>query len=574
MFTISSKDLINKSKNYISNILFKNIRKSEEFNKKNKLRSGELLLKNINTNLVNIINIKHTNYKNLVYLFNNNLNEDKKYINILLDLTKIYNLPITILINLLFVIDHKLPYNIDNYKILNNIKFINNYIKTNNIKLSYKNFIHIGITNFYYSYINYRNNNKNIYKYLQNLYIQLDNNIIKREERIIIKNNKIKILFLSKYLSKRHSVFKDRSGIISNLDPSIFDIYIITDIITDHYVSNFWKKNKNIKLLTLNFNNLSILELQKIILSMNFNIIIFCEIGMCFKQYILSLSRLAPIQCNTFGHSDTSGIDTIDYFISSSYFETDKSLDYYSEKLLKLDCLSMYYEQPLKLFNLQENNIINNKNYICSLLKISNKSKLYGCFSSFMKFSIKYIEILRQILIRDKNGLLLINFVNVSNYKFKYIRYKMIFQKVFGTDINRIIFINDYNIKLEGKLYFTFLKNIDCLCETFPFGGLNSTMDALEVNQAIITLPSEYISGRFTYGIYKKMGLLNNKENTISKDKTEYINLAYKYANNIEFKTTIQNYIKKNKYKVFNEQDSITEWNKCLQKIYIDKLNN
>ena len=195
MFTISSKDLINKSKNYISNILFKNIRKSEEFNKKNKLRSGELLLKNINTNLVNIINIKHTNYKNLVYLFNNNLNDDKRYINILLDLTKIYNLPITILINLLFVIDHKLPYNIDNYKILNNIKFINNYIKTNNIKLSYKNFIHIGITNFYYSYINYRNNNKNIYKYLQNLYIQLDNNIIKREERIIIKNNKIKIFF-------------------------------------------------------------------------------------------------------------------------------------------------------------------------------------------------------------------------------------------------------------------------------------------------------------------------------------------------------------------------------------------
>ena len=57
-----------------------------------------------------------------------------------------------------------------------------------------------------------------------------------------------------------------------------------------------------------------------------------------------------PIQCNTWGHSDTSGIDTIDYFISSSYFETQQSLDYYSEKLLKLDCLSMYYEQPLKLF--------------------------------------------------------------------------------------------------------------------------------------------------------------------------------------------------------------------------------
>ena len=99
-------------------------------------------------------------------------------------------------------------------------------------------------------------------------------------------------------------------------------------------------------------------------------------------------------------------------------------------------------------------------------------------------------------------------------------------------------------------------------------------MDALEVNQAIITLPSDYLSGRFTYGIYKKMGLLNNKDNTITSDIEEYINIAYKYANNIEFRTNIQNYIMNNKHKVFYEQESIDEWNKCLQNIYIDKINS
>ena len=61
---------------------------------------------------------------------------------------------------------------------------------------------------------------------------------------------------------------------------------------------------------------------------------------------LLAYSRIAPIQLTTWGHSETSGIDTIDYFISSEYFcgslpyeEVQKQ---YSEKLILLKSLGTF----------------------------------------------------------------------------------------------------------------------------------------------------------------------------------------------------------------------------------------
>ena len=152
---------------------------------------------------------------------------------------------------------------------------------------------------------------------------------------------------------------------------------------------------------------------------------------MCFKQYLLAFSRLAPIQCNSFGHSDTSGIKNIDYFISSKYFETETSEEYYSEKLIKLDCLSMYYNNPL-IYEDAKITDIKDRGAFIKLLKLSPGSKLYSCFNSFMKFSIECIETLNEILKKDKEGILLINFLNINTYRYKYSRYYDIFKRLYS----------------------------------------------------------------------------------------------------------------------------------------------
>ena len=95
----------------------------------------------------------------------------------------------------------------------------------------------------------------------------------------------------------------------------------------------------------------------------DFDCIVYPDLGMKLLPTLLAYSRIALTQITTWGHSETSGIDTIDYFISSEYFEnmisTSSHLpqDNYTEKLILFKSLGTFYISPHKLF------IENNQKY-------------------------------------------------------------------------------------------------------------------------------------------------------------------------------------------------------------------
>ena len=65
----------------------------------------------------------------------------------------------------------------------------------------------------------------------------------------------------------------------------------------------------------------------------------------------LAAQRLAPVQCNSWGHPETSGMPTLDYFLSSDLMEPPDAEQHYTEKLVRLPNLSIYYE-PIKTDNI------------------------------------------------------------------------------------------------------------------------------------------------------------------------------------------------------------------------------
>ena len=92
------------------------------------------------------------------------------------------------------------------------------------------------------------------------------------------------------------------------------------------------------------------------------------------KHIFLACCRLAPVQMTTWGHSETSGISTIDYYVSSEYFETSNAQNYYSEKLLTLPSLSTYYY--LHSYTFQE--------YLNFDFKLPKNKNLYICPTIFI----------------------------------------------------------------------------------------------------------------------------------------------------------------------------------------------
>ena len=61
--------------------------------------------------------------------------------------------------------------------------------------------------------------------------------------------------------------------------------------------------------------------------------------------YVLAFGRIAPVQVAWWGHPDTSGISTIDYFVTSDTDAADAHL-HHSEQLVRFSTLGTYFRMP------------------------------------------------------------------------------------------------------------------------------------------------------------------------------------------------------------------------------------
>jgi predicted O-linked N-acetylglucosamine transferase (SPINDLY family) len=70
--------------------------------------------------------------------------------------------------------------------------------------------------------------------------------------------------------------------------------------------------------------------------SLRLDVLIIPDIGNFGMNYQYSGMRLAPVQCTAWGQPVTSGLPTIDYYLSSDLMEPENGQDHYTEKLVRL----------------------------------------------------------------------------------------------------------------------------------------------------------------------------------------------------------------------------------------------
>src|SRR5205085_6607673 len=85
---------------------------------------------------------------------------------------------------------------------------------------------------------------------------------------------------------------------------------------------------------------------RSLVVSGDLDLLFYTDIGMDPVTYSLAHSRLAPVQVATWGHPVTSGIDAVDYFLSSKVLDPNDAQSQYTEKLERLDRLAVYYYRP------------------------------------------------------------------------------------------------------------------------------------------------------------------------------------------------------------------------------------
>jgi predicted O-linked N-acetylglucosamine transferase (SPINDLY family) len=405
----------------------------------------------------------------------------------------------------------------------------------------------------------------------------------KKNTFISNKNGNVKkICIISDCFATDSSVLRDRIGIIGKLDSNKFDVYIASFIKDKYYkgilADVFIKKYTGIgKYIYLGSN---LITARDILEKYEFDIIIYSDLGMKLLPTLLAYSRISFTQITTWGHSETSGIDTIDYYISSLCFENpDTAQRNYSEKLVLFKSLGTYYFSPKQIFidnnpniklpnvklpNIKLPNIklpnVKSISYKTSedlKLSIPNGANIYCCLQTFYKMNEDFEKCLARILELDINGILLLS----NTYPYCQSHLARI-RNIFGTEkIKRIRWIPS----IEKPTFLNLISISQVCLDPFPFGGCNTSYDAFDYNIPVITWPTEFLHGRFTQGLYNKMGMADCE--CITSNMEQYAQVAMQIAMNEKLRHKLNRNIENNKALIFQEKESIEEWNNFLQNI-------
>jgi protein O-GlcNAc transferase len=354
------------------------------------------------------------------------------------------------------------------------------------------------------------------------------------------KNSKIRIGFISEFLTD-HTIGKLFSELIINLDKSKFEVFIFHSSLTKPgEIKNIIDSNvfKSVT-LPIFFN-----DKVKNIESHHLDIIFYPDIGMSSDLYYLSFLRMAKVQINTYGHPETSGSETIDYFISSLSCEISNAKNFYSEKLILFKNFMNFYKKPIFKKELYRSN--NNNTYFCS--------------QSLFKILPDYDSIIKEILEKDKKAL--IYFLEAPlNYWSKLLKERL--GKIIKNNMDRIKFIK----RMSQEDFINFCGNVDVLIDTPYFSAGTSFIEIFSYGTPMITFPGNFLRSRISSGLYDQMKI---EQAPIARSVDEYVNLSIKLANDNRKNNDLRDQIISNSDKYFFSNKNIYQE---FENFFIGTLN-
>jgi predicted O-linked N-acetylglucosamine transferase (SPINDLY family) len=266
------------------------------------------------------------------------------------------------------------------------------------------------------------------------------------------------------------------------------------------------------------------------------------DIGMNAVSARLAAQRLAAVQCNSLGHPDTSGFPTIDYFLSSELMEPPDAQDHYTERLVLLPNLSIYYEppdpQPVSLDRAE--------------LGLRPNATVFWCGQSLFKYLPQFDEVFPRIA-RE-----------AGDCQFAFIRYGQ------GTHLDELFWRRlerafasvglkaaDYCVLLPRLTQHRFSAAIgqcDIVLDSIGWQGFNSTSEGLHHDLPIVTMAGSLMRGRHTMAILKRMEV----EDTITETVDGYVSTAVRLARDLPWRRAIKDKISRNKHRLYRDATSVS----------------
>ena len=281
------------------------------------------------------------------------------------------------------------------------------------------------------------------------------------------------------------------------------------------------------------------------------HVLIYPEVGMDPVSARLAAQRLAPVQCNSWGHPDTSGFPTLDYYLSSDLMEPPHGDAHYTERLVRLPHLSVYLE-PVE----------RSPAAVCRPeLGLRADAIVFWCGQSLYKYLPQFDEVLPRIA-RETPGC-----------QFAFIAYErgpevteLFRQRLARAFSDFGLQVDDYCVflpRLDQQQFVAANGQCDIVLDSLGWSGCNSTLESLPHDLPIVTLPGPLMRGRHTLSILQMMDLTE----TVAATLDDYVSIAARLARDLAWRASVKERIAVNKHRLYRDRACITALEAFLDRV-------
>lgn len=319
-------------------------------------------------------------------------------------------------------------------------------------------------------------------------------------------NQRIKIGYLSADF-RQHAMFGVSFGLIACHNKNQFEVTCYSLNEADDVFTNIFKDNVE---HFVNVRGLSYQELAEKIHADNTDILVDLSGHTAGNVLPVFAYKPAPLQVSGIGYMATTGLNSIDYFLTDQLVDPlGEHEKYFSEKLLYL---------PSQFCYAQNSDLSEPAAAPC----LTNGYVTFGTICRYSKINDEMLNIWKLVLDKLPTAKLEMRaqeFASLSIINQLYAR-----MKKFGFNMDNVSFqpaVNNYMEKI---------KSLDLILDTYPYVGGSTTLDALFMGVPVLTMYGERRSTRFGLSILTNVGIGDLAVNSVE----DYINRAVALASDKE----------------------------------------
>ncbi len=277
---------------------------------------------------------------------------------------------------------------------------------------------------------------------------------------------------------------------------------------------------------------LSVEEMAAAIGDARIDVLIYPEVGMNPATTRLAARRLAPVQCVSWGHPATSGLPTLDYFLSSELMEPEDGDSHYRERLVRLPGLSFACETPAA----------DSGNAKRSEFGLAPDDVVYLCVQNLSKYLPRHDLLFADIAGRVDAA----RFVFIEGAPGATDALRRRLRHVFGACFDRrVVFLP----RLARSRFLSLHDVADAALDTPSWSGCNSSLDALSRDLPVVTLPGRFMRSRHTFAFYRKM----DYDTLIARDEADYVDCAVRLGQDAEWRAAQRRVIADRRHRLYHD---------------------